>query len=272
MKLNNLKNIDFNCSYAECHRQSWQNNSKWTYFEKHPRPYDGFILICSDMTMTFTSMNGKVIKATKGDVVFVPKNTLYSVFFANTTNDTDSFTVSFSLKNENGEEIVFEDEMQKLECKFTSACYFAVNELFKSYLNYSVKPIIYKAKVYEFLDCVLDLTSHFYHFYYPIKKGVELLEKEWNLNFPIEKYATVCNMKKSYFYKLFKTWCNLSPNQYRNTLRLSHAKSMLTNTNLSISQIAEKTGFDDPYYFSRLFKKEIGLSPQNYKKINLTTL
>ena len=44
---------------------------------------------------------------------------------------------------------------------------------------------------------------------------------------------------------------------------------LLVHTNLSICEIAQKIGFDDPYYFSRLFKKEMGLSPAHYRKTHI---
>ena len=40
---------------------------------------------------------------------------------------------------------------------------------------------------------------------------------------------------------------------------------MLKNSNLSISEIAVEVGFDDPYYFSRIFKKFVGLSPRQLR-------
>ena len=83
----------------------------------------------------------------------------------------------------------------------------------------------------------------------------------------MDYYAKQCNMDKSYFYKLFKAWANVTPNEYRNQLRISSAKSMLKNTNLTIYQIAEKTGFIDPYYFSRIFKNKVGITPLRYRKM-----
>ena len=58
------------------------------------------------------------------------------------------------------------------------------------------------------------------------------------------------------------------PNEYIIELRLQFAKNMLSGTNMSIKQISEHIGYNDPYFFSRLFKKHIGISPQEYRKNN----
>ena len=51
-------------------------------------------------------------------------------------------------------------------------------------------------------------------------------------------------------------------------VRLTKAKKMLINTHEQISSIAYDTGFSDPDYFSRVFRKEFGLSPSEFRKSN----
>ena len=66
--------------------------------------------------------------------------------------------------------------------------------------------------------------------------------------------------------RIFKSAVNTTPVKYINYLRLEKAKNMLINSNYSVNEIAFSVGFEDAYYFSRLFKKEIGISPSEYKK------
>ena len=68
--------------------------------------------------------------------------------------------------------------------------------------------------------------------------------------------------------RIFKSAVNTTPVKYINYLRLEKAKNMLINSNYSVNEIAFSVGFEDAYYFSRLFKKEIGISPSEYKKTN----
>lgn len=269
MKLDSLKKTNFYCTFSECHKQSWPTNSVWTGYKRSPRPTNAFVLICTDMKMKFHIENGKTIVAQKGDVVFIPKGIRYTVAFFDTSNQFDSYTVNFLLNDKSFNEINLTDEMQIYKNVSDNTLLFAVEELFKAYLCRENNQIKVTSQFYYFLDTVLSLTSHDSRYYYPIKNGVELFLSEWNENKKIEYYAKQCNMDKSYFYKLFKTWSGISPNQYRNQMRITMSKDLLIHTNLSVYEIAEKIGFDDPYYFSRLFKKNVGLSPFHYRKANL---
>lgn len=266
MKLEELKKTKFHCSFLECHKQSWQHESKWTGYQSTPRPTDAFVLIDSDMTMEFRLRNGKRILAQKGDVVFIPKGTVYTVSFFRTSKQFDSYTVNFLLSDESCRELVLEDEPQVFKYNFDDSLPLLAENCFQAYLCRETNRIKLLSQFYSFLDVALTVTSYNAECYYPIKTGVELLIHEWNENKKIEHYAKQCHVHKSYFYKLFKAWSGVSPTQYRNQLRLTAAKDLLAHTNLPIFEIAHKTGFDDPYYFSRLFKKEIGLSPVQYKK------
>jgi YesN/AraC family two-component response regulator len=53
--------------------------------------------------------------------------------------------------------------------------------------------------------------------------------------------------------------------RYVNQFKVRQACQLLDNSTDSIRHIALSLGFDDPYYFSRLFKKTMGMSPQHYR-------
>ena len=63
----------------------------------------------------------------------------------------------------------------------------------------------------------------------------------------------------------FKKFTGQSPIQYFNLLKVRRACELLDQTSLSISQISMKLGISDPYYFSRLFSKTMGMSPTVYR-------
>jgi AraC-like DNA-binding protein len=99
-----------------------------------------------------------------------------------------------------------------------------------------------------------------------IKRAVQAIENEWNLNEKMEKYAALCNMSPSYFYREFREYAGMSPAKYRNYIRINVAKSDLLNTNMTVKEIAEKVGFDDALYFSRIFSSITGMSPTAFKR------
>lgn len=60
---------------------------------------------------------------------------------------------------------------------------------------------------------------------------------------------------------------NFSPTQYILTIRVNNATSLLETTDYSMAEIAAIVGYDDPLYFSRLFRKLKGMSPSQYRKL-----
>lgn len=70
--------------------------------------------------------------------------------------------------------------------------------------------------------------------------------------------------------RLFKNAYGVTPYAYVLEKKISFAKKLLDNTNLSVKQIAEKLCFADEYYFSNLFKNKVGVSPATYRKKSLS--
>jgi AraC-like DNA-binding protein len=99
-----------------------------------------------------------------------------------------------------------------------------------------------------------------------IAKARFLLQE--SLEKPVDMEALVKELPMGYsrFRKAFKELTGQSPNQYHLNLRLSKAKDLLINTNLSINEISFKTGFESVFYFSKLFKKKNQVSPKFYRQ------
>ena len=70
---------------------------------------------------------------------------------------------------------------------------------------------------------------------------------------------------QSHFSQLFKQQTGCSPLAYFNQLKIEHACKMLRETDMKINQICYKIGIEDPYYFSRLFSKIVGIPPTDYR-------
>lgn len=83
----------------------------------------------------------------------------------------------------------------------------------------------------------------------------------------IEDYAESRNMSVSWFQRNFKQIVNHSPMQYILTIRMNNATSLLESTDYSMAEISTIVGYDNPLYFSRLFKKQKGVSPSEYRKL-----
>ena len=81
-----------------------------------------------------------------------------------------------------------------------------------------------------------------------------------------EKIAAKCGLSYSRFQHLFTRQFGISPQHYQIAMRMETARNLLQSTSLSIRQVAEKCGYSDQNYFSRVFKKYCGYSPSHFRK------
>jgi two-component system response regulator YesN len=82
----------------------------------------------------------------------------------------------------------------------------------------------------------------------------------------IEIMGKVINLTPNYFSTLFKEEAGISFNSFIKTARLKLASHLLSHTELSVAETAERTGFHDSSYFSQVFKRTYGASPTEYRK------
>lgn len=89
---------------------------------------------------------------------------------------------------------------------------------------------------------------------------------DWN----VESMAKYCKLSVGYFSHLFKKRIGSSPMKYLTELRIEKAKELIATNSMSLSNIAQMTGFNDPLYFSRVFKKTTGIPPKEFQQSLLT--
>lgn len=90
--------------------------------------------------------------------------------------------------------------------------------------------------------------------------------EHYNEEINIEEYAKSRGMSISWFLRNFKQLTAKSPMQYVLSIRINNAVSLLEGTNYNINEISSIVGYDNPLYFSRIFKKQKGVSPSDYRK------
>jgi len=98
-----------------------------------------------------------------------------------------------------------------------------------------------------------------------INSSIIYMQNNLDKTLPIGKIAQSVNLSPSHFSYLFKKKTGFSPIEYFNHLKVQKACQYLLLTELRIKEIAEKIGMEDPYYFSRMFTKVMGISPVNYR-------
>jgi len=105
------------------------------------------------------------------------------------------------------------------------------------------------------------------------KTAIEMLahymECYYQDNITLRDLADFAHLNPSYLIRLFKMTKGITPFQYLNNVRMNAALGYLSNTDLSIQDIVEITGYQSIHYFSRVFKMQHGESPTLWRKNNI---
>ncbi len=95
---------------------------------------------------------------------------------------------------------------------------------------------------------------------------LQFIHRNYGRHITVEDLARAAHLSVSRFHKHFKTHLKTSPMEYLKGVRLAEACRMLRERDLTIGQIALRTGFCDQFHLSREFKSRFGSSPRAYRK------
>lgn len=99
-----------------------------------------------------------------------------------------------------------------------------------------------------------------------LNQVIETIHAHLYEEIPVESLAQSCRMSTSHFIHQFKEYTGFSPHTYQIRLRLERAKELMSSTTMNVSEIAFAVGYDNPLYFSRLFRRHTGMSPSEYRR------
>ncbi len=124
--------------------------------------------------------------------------------------------------------------------------------------------------LYHFLSTFLYPDRHF-----PVSEDKDMVREtivfmrdSINDRLAVADFASRYQLSMSHFSSLFRKATGMSPMEYFIQLKIQWACQLLFNSKVKIKDIARDIGYDDPYYFSRLFKKMMGISPERYRIMN----
>ena len=98
---------------------------------------------------------------------------------------------------------------------------------------------------------------------------IEYMQRHINERLSISEICKVLHYNKSYIFRQFKKTTGTSLMAYFNMLKIKKAKQMLRDSDKSIQDISESLSFNNPNYFTKVFKKHTGYTPYTYRKIQL---
>lgn len=133
-------------------------------------------------------------------------------------------------------------------------------------LELKIKELILLLVQSKNINSIIELVSDLYS-----SNSVqirEVIELHLYSNLKLDEIAKLCNLSLSTFKREFRKEFTDSPTNYINFRRVEKAKELLNISELSISEIAYEVGFQDSLYFTRIFKKRVGIPPTVFRKQN----
>ncbi|MBE6679089.1 MAG: AraC family transcriptional regulator [Ruminococcaceae bacterium] len=227
----------------------------------HGRESDAFIYITEGKCVY--RFADETFSAQSGDILFLARGGIYSMDIQSEeyrfifidfdfASDAPCKHEVFKMQNARATESMFRRMLEKWRQKRLG-----VKEECLSLL-YSVYAEVIKSEGAEYLPnskrAKLENALHFI---------AENFSKE---DLTVENVAQIAGMSQSHFRRLFKSAYRISPIKYINIMRIDRAKELIRYTNESFSDIAAEVGFANLYYFSRIFKKEVGCTPSEFKE------
>ena len=99
-----------------------------------------------------------------------------------------------------------------------------------------------------------------------VKQTVAYLQQNYAERLSRQQMAKAVGVSEDYLGRIFQQELGLRPMEYLNRYRIKEARVLLSQTGASVTDIAVQVGFDDPAYFSRAFRKQVGSSPRAFRK------
>lgn len=272
MELGALRGEELLFSDLEPVRQRFPDGSVWSGYINTPRSSNALVYACSDITLVYEAPGMETIELHRDQVLFAPKGSRYKVTSRNPSQHSgaDSYTINFNISDREGREVTVAQPLAVITEDNFSRFHALLKDLTRA--CYDVRPNRLKAQAVflNFLDAVLESMEERPGIYYIIRRGVEELAKDWNRQEKISKYAEICGISQCYFNALFREWSGMGPVEYRTRMRITQAQAILRSGTVSVAETAILVGFEDPFYFSRVFKAQTGVSPQEYRRNHST--
>lgn len=134
------------------------------------------------------------------------------------------------------------------------------------------KDMAFQGSLYLFLSLLIENSDSKEELHKPYnskenysQKALEFIKKNYSRDMKIADIAAYIGIDRKYLATIFKEKLYKNPQQFLIDYRLEKASELIINSELSISDIARSVGYKDPLLFSKLFKKNRGVSPKNYR-------
>ncbi|MFA9465660.1 MAG: helix-turn-helix domain-containing protein [Velocimicrobium sp.] len=232
-------------------------------------------------------INGTSYSCYEGDIQLIPANSLHSILPKN-----HAVYIAIVIGDKLLSEVANDLHFKQISCflsekshlityqlSTTNSFYKIIYPCIQTLLaedcsNHPMKELMIKLEICRFFallnryipDIIANSEKSYPSHTQNLKMAIEFLTNHYAEKITIKTMSQLMNMSEQHFSRLFKTYTGKTFVDYLTQFRLEQAKRLLIQSDLPITQIPELTGFCNPNYFSRIFKRHFGLSPSQTRK------
>lgn len=238
--------------------------------------YEVYYLLSGEVQY-FIKSSAFVLKA--GDLVVIPKNIIHKTVYS-LNKSYERLLVNFTEEILRPEDRYLLSEIVPLHITFQSEFKQRIQEVFlKLEEEYNGndygKDSLMTSYITELLVHINRYQSAFKSHRSTINQSTKIINQcakyiseNCHSDITLLEISKMAAMSESYFSKEFKKNTGFGFNEYLVMNRLINAQKLLTTTTLPITAVATKCGFNDSNYFAAVFKKQYGITPYKYRKLN----
>ena len=220
--------------------------------EKH-----GFIYIVNGKLMdSFRNCSMESLCAAKGELIFIPQGSIYTGMYLE--ENTKIKIIQFDLIS--GELPPYLSTPGKIDLPDAHELVEAFFRPVEAHTSYH--PFYYLSCLYELLWKIDESCARLPKKFRKLQPALTEMIECQNENRKVSYYAALCDMSEANFRRLFREYTGISPIDYRNDIRLTHAKNKLQSGEYNVSEAAYESGFTNLSFFIRLYKKKYGHTPK----------
>lgn len=217
---------------------------------------------------------GKIRSIERGDLVIINPNTPFTFKISNTSKIAENTVYWINFTGDLAQDFA-QRLLMKMDAGFAHAG--VLNNIVSDFdhllalgaRGYTATNVIHAVHILQqalsFLALQLRLTMFNNSSSFDLEAVEALMRNSLHQELSLDTLAHYSQLSKFHFAKKFKELTDSSPIQHFINMKIQHACSQLDNSDIAIKDIASGLGYSDPYYFSRLFKKLVGISPKQYR-------
>ena len=214
------------------------------------------IHLIKDGKISVTRADGTVAHLTKGDA-FINAPDEASIMKSDSQDPCEYYWIAFNGKDARA---ILEKTTQSLYPRYKESGLFAIKELLDNSISETIGTLF---ALFNVLNSIKDESKGDKDDF--VKTAVLYIESNYHKQFDVGKYAKSIGVSRSHFTTVFTKRIGMSPYNLLMNERIENAKKYLINSDLTISQIATKTGFASIERFSTVFKTKTGMSPKKFR-------